>query len=72
MYRGNGRSTSLHRCRKRGIVLIMSGLQAQPARVVRQMHLQPEEGALHFTDDFPAALELSRKIVEGRPTGSME
>lgn len=62
----------LQRCRKRGIVLIMSGLQAQPARVVRQMHLQPEEGALHFTDDFPAALALSRTLIAEQPAGSVE
>lgn len=62
----------LQRCRKRGIVLIMSGLQAQPARVVRQMHLQPEEGALHFTDDFPAALALSRTLIAEQPAGSAE
>ncbi|MEO6263488.1 MAG: SulP family inorganic anion transporter, partial [Luteimonas sp.] len=55
--------TLLQRCRQRGIVLVMSGLQAQPLRVVQQMHLQPRDGELHFVADFDAALQLARTLV---------
>jgi SulP family sulfate permease len=60
----------LQRCGKRGIVLIMSGLQIQPTRVVQQMHLRSEEDVLYFTDDFPAALALSRQLVDERTGGA--
>ncbi len=53
----------LQRCRKRGIVLVVSGLQAQPLRVVRQMHLTPQDGALHFVADFASAVALSGQLV---------
>jgi SulP family sulfate permease len=55
--------TLLERCHRRGIVLVISGLQPQPQRVVAQMQLHPCEGKLHFVSDFDAALALSRKIV---------
>ena len=53
----------LDRCRRRDIVLVMSGLQAQPLRVVQQMHLAPRDGELHFVADFDAALQLARSLV---------
>ncbi|WP_199268712.1 SulP family inorganic anion transporter [Cognatiluteimonas profundi] len=53
----------LQRCRKRGIVLVVSGLQTQPLRVVHQMHLTPQDGALHFVPDFATALALANKLV---------
>lgn len=56
----------LERCRRRGIVLVVSGLQPQPQRVIGQMHLHPREGELHFVDDFDAALNLAQTLVGHR------
>jgi SulP family sulfate permease len=57
--------TLLERCRRRGIVLIISGLQPQPRRVIAKMHLHPREGELHFVADFESALQLSAELVDG-------
>jgi len=51
------------RCRRRGIVLVVSGLQAQPRRVIQQMDLHPQEGELYFVDHFDAALVLAGDLV---------
>ncbi|MFC5568580.1 SulP family inorganic anion transporter [Lysobacter yangpyeongensis] len=53
----------LERCHRRGIVLVVSGLQPQPQRVVAQMQLHPREGELHFVSDYEAALALARRLV---------
>jgi SulP family sulfate permease len=53
----------VERCRRQGIVLVVSGLQQQPQRVVRQMELQPREGELYFVPGFDAALDLARTLV---------
>lgn len=53
----------LERCSRRGIVLIISGLQSQPRRVIEKMQLHPREGELYFVADFESALELSEKLV---------
>jgi SulP family sulfate permease len=58
--------TLADRCRHRGIVLIISGLQAQPTRVVERMSLHPRPGELYFAADFPQALQLARGVV-GEP-----
>jgi len=55
--------TLTDRCQKRGILLILSGLQPQPARVVADMHLDEQSGQLHFTSDYPAAIALARSMV---------
>ncbi len=56
--------TLLDRCRRRGIFLIISGLQAQPRQVVRKMGLDLREGELHFVADFEAALQLAETLVD--------
>lgn len=56
--------TLAERCHRRGIVLIISGLQAQPKRVIADMHLDEREGQLHFARDYPHALQLAESIVE--------
>lgn len=56
----------LDRCRRRGIVLIVSGLQPQPQRVIAQMQLHPREGELYFARDFNAALALAQDLVDDR------
>ncbi|MDR6840343.1 SulP family inorganic anion transporter [Pseudoxanthomonas sacheonensis] len=56
--------TLLDRCRRRGIVLIISGLQAQPLEVVRKMGLDLHEGGLHFVADFESALQLAETLLD--------
>jgi SulP family sulfate permease len=54
--------TLLERCRRRGIVLVISGLQPQPQRVIRAMALHPHEGELYFVDNYEAALALAQVL----------
>ncbi len=54
--------TLLERCRRRGIALVISGLQPQPQRVIGQMALHPREGELYFVDHYEAALALSKQL----------
>jgi SulP family sulfate permease len=53
----------LQRCRHRGIVVIASGLQAQPRRVLERMQLHPRPGELYFAEDYEQALALARELV---------
>jgi SulP family sulfate permease len=57
----------LERCRRRGIVLIISGLQTQPRQVIEGMHLRPRNGELHFAGDFESALSLARRLIGEAP-----
>ncbi|MNV36928.1 C4-dicarboxylic acid transporter DauA [compost metagenome] len=57
-------ATLLERCRRLGIVLIISGLQPQPRRVIAQMQLHPRKGELHFVADFRSALALSATVID--------
>jgi len=54
--------TLLERCRRLGIVLIISGLQTQPQRVIRQMAVHPREGELYFADHYEQALDIARQL----------
>jgi SulP family sulfate permease len=54
----------LERCQRKGIVLVISGLRAQPRRVLAQMQFHPRPGALHFVEGFAMALELARQLIE--------
>ncbi|MDQ0008233.1 SulP family sulfate permease [Luteibacter jiangsuensis] len=54
--------TLLERCRRRGTVLVVSGLQPQPQRVIRAMALHPRENELYFVDNYEAALALSQEL----------
>lgn len=51
------------RCHRRGIVLVISGLQAQPNRILASMQLHERPGELHFANDFHAALRIARSIT---------
>ena len=53
----------LARCQRRGIVLLVSGLQLQPRLVIQKMHLHPRDGALHFVAGFDSALELAAELA---------
>ena len=61
--------TLFDRCRRRGIVLVISGLQQQPQRLASKMQLHPREGELHFVADFESALELSETLVAAPHSG---
>lgn len=58
----------LERCQRRGIALVVSGLQPQPRRVLAQMRLHPREGALHIVPDFDSALRLADALIAGTAT----
>ncbi|MBC7990104.1 MAG: SulP family inorganic anion transporter, partial [Luteimonas sp.] len=55
--------TLTDRSQRRGIVLILSGLQPQPQRVITDMHLDERAGQLHFASNYDEAIELARSIV---------
>jgi SulP family sulfate permease len=57
-----------HRCHRKGIVLIVSGLQEQPNRVIARMRLEEEPGELHFTSNFERALRLAESIIHESAT----
>ena len=51
------------RCHRKGIVLIVSGLQEQPNRVIAKMRLEEHPGELHFASNFERALKLAGSII---------
>ena len=54
------------RCARRGIVLVVSGLQPQPNRVLADMALGEQPGQLHFTSNYARALKLAASLAESR------
>ncbi|MCP5473282.1 MAG: STAS domain-containing protein [Rhodanobacteraceae bacterium] len=50
--------------RKAGTLLILSGLQIQPQKVLKRMGLHEREGELAYARDFEHALELAAAHVE--------
>ncbi len=52
------------RCHRQGIVLVVSGLQEQPSRVISNMHLQQHAGDLRFASTFERAVKLAESIVD--------
>lgn len=64
--------TLLERCRRRSIILIVSGLQPQPQRVINAMGLRPREDVLYFVDNYEAALALSRQLIAVREPDDRE
>ncbi len=52
------------RCHRKGIVLIVSGLQEQPNRVIADMRLDQSPGELHFVSNFERAVRLAKTLVE--------
>ena len=51
------------RCHRKGIALIVSGLQEQPNRVIANMRLEEGPGELHFASNFERAVRLAESIV---------
>ena len=52
----------LAQCRRRGTRVILSGLQPQPAAVLRRMHLLAADDPL-LAEDLPAALAEARRLL---------
>jgi sulfate permease, SulP family len=59
-----------NRCARRGIVLVVSGLQAQPNRVLADMALAEQPGQLHFTSNYERALKLATSLAESHTTAA--
>ena len=56
------------RCRRDGIALIFTGLQAQPARILSDMEIIPDGSTLRYADDFAHALTmLAETDLQGAP-----
>lgn len=52
------------RCHRKGIALVVSGLQEQPNRVLARMETREQPGGLHLALDFDQAIQLAKRIVE--------
>jgi len=50
----------IERCKRRGTKVILSGLREQPRRILAQMGVVDDGGALRFADDFSQALAYAR------------
>jgi SulP family sulfate permease len=46
------------RCRRQGIALIFTGLQPQPASILKDMHIVPDGVTLRYADDFAQAVAM--------------
>lgn len=57
------------RCRRQGTVLILSGLQSQPQRVLTDMHFTEHYGEVRMVPAFEDALVLARQIAASNSTG---
>lgn len=51
------------RCRRKGIALVLSGVQPQPATILRQMHFDRRPDVLGFAEDFDAALVMAGEAL---------
>ncbi|MBN8728350.1 MAG: STAS domain-containing protein [Xanthomonadales bacterium] len=56
----------IERCRRKGIHLVISGLQPQPRQVLARMGLLPGSGEVHLVDGFDAAVELAGDMAHGK------
>lgn len=57
------------RCRRKDIALIVSGLQAQPNRVLAKMQTHDRPAELHLAPDFRHALRLAERLVLREASG---
>ena len=51
------------RCHRKGIALVVSGLQDQPNRVLARMQTHEHPGELHLAPDFEHALKLAERLT---------
>ena len=59
-------SAFLDRCRKAGTIVILSGLQPQPRKVLAKMHVIHDDTALIFVTDYARALQTARDLIAHR------
>ncbi len=59
--------TLAERCRRRKILLIVSGLQAQPRRVATQMGFIARVGEMGFVENFEHAIALAQQVTVAPP-----
>jgi SulP family sulfate permease len=59
----------LQRCRRHGVELVLSGLQAQPQRVFQRMGLLHGQAGLHLAADYDAALAIAEGLLAGTAPG---
>lgn len=55
------------RCKRKGIALIVSGLQEQPNRVLARMQTHDHPAELHLAPDFEHALKLAERLAQQDP-----
>jgi len=55
--------TLASRCRHIGSVLVISGLQPQPKRVLQQMGFIGKAGELQFADNFDEAIKMATELT---------
>jgi len=53
----------VERCRRHDTRLIVSGLQRQPREALARMGVRDDGDSLRFARDFPAALDLARRML---------
>ena len=51
------------RCQRKGIALVVSGLQEQPNRVLARMQTHADPGHVHLAPDFEHALKLAERLA---------
>jgi SulP family sulfate permease len=56
------------RCHRKGIVLIVSGLQEQPNRVLARMETREHPGELHLAPDFDHAVRMAEHLSQRDPS----
>lgn len=55
------------RCRRQGIALVVSGLQAQPRRILSDMGFEGHAGDVRFADDYAQAIAIARALLASEP-----
>ncbi|KZD09984.1 SulP family inorganic anion transporter [Oceanibaculum pacificum] len=57
-------SIFLERCRRQGTIVILSGLQRQPAKILSRMGVTGERSGIVLAEDYPAALSRARALID--------
>ena len=59
----------IQKCRRQGTRVVLSGLQPQPQRVLRDMHVLNGEHDITIVENFPKALSVARRLARDIQTG---
>lgn len=57
-------SMFLERCRRQGTIVILSGLQRQPAKILSRMGVTGSRSGIVLAEDYPAALTQARALID--------